>query len=68
MGLKDFAILSNGKRYKNINKSVKIQKLEQKLRREQRCFSRKYENLKKGEFTRKKKYTKTKAQSVENSS
>ena len=53
LGLKDFAIVSDGKTYKNINKSVKIKKLEKKLRREQRCLSRKYENLKKGESTQK---------------
>lgn len=49
LGLKDFAVVSNGKTYKNINKSVGLKKLEKKLRREQRCLSRKYENLKKGE-------------------
>lgn len=53
LGLKDFAIVSNGKTYKNINKSAKIKKLEKKLRREQRCLSRKYENLKKGESAQK---------------
>ena len=53
LGLKDFAIVSNGKTYKNINKSAKIKKLEKKLSREQRCLSRKYENLKKGESTQK---------------
>jgi putative transposase len=47
LGLKDFAIVSNGKTYKNINKSAKIKKLEKQLRREQRCLSRKYESLKK---------------------
>lgn len=51
LGLKDLAIVSNGKTYKNINKSAKIKKLEKQLRREQRCLSRKYENLKKGEST-----------------
>lgn len=51
LGLKDLAIVSNGKIYKNINKSVRIKKLEKRLRREQRCLSRKYENLKKGEST-----------------
>ena len=45
LGLKDLAIVSNGKTYKNINKSTRIKKLEKKLRREQRCLSRKYENL-----------------------
>ena len=53
LGLKDFAIVSNGKTYKNINKSTRIKKMEKQLRREQRCFSRKYENLKKGESTQK---------------
>ena len=51
LGLKDLAIVSNGKTYKNINKSARIKKLEKQLRREQRCLSRKYENLKKGEST-----------------
>lgn len=53
LGLKDLAIVSNGKSYKNINKSARVKKLEKKLRREQRCLSRKYENLKKGESTQK---------------
>lgn len=51
LGLKDFAILSNGKTYKNINKSARLKKLEKQLRREQKSLSRKYENLKKGEVT-----------------
>ena len=53
LGLKDFAIVSNGKTYKNINKSVRLKKLEKKLIREQRSLSRKYENLKKGGSTQK---------------
>ena len=53
LGLKDLAIISNGKTFKNINKSGKVKKLEKQLRREQRCLSRKYENLKKGESTQK---------------
>ena len=53
LGLKDFAIVSNGKIYKNINKSVRLKKLEKQLHREQRSLSRKYENLKKGESTQK---------------
>ena len=53
LGLKDLAIVSNGKTYKNINKSARVKKLEKKLCREQRCLSRKYENLKKGESTQK---------------
>ena len=51
LGLKDFAIVSNGKTYKNINKSARLKKLEKQLYREQRCLSRKYENLKKGGVT-----------------
>lgn len=47
LGLKDFAVCSNGETYKNINKSSRIRKLEKKLRREQRSLSRKYENCKK---------------------
>ena len=47
LGLKDFAICSNGKIYKNINKGSQIRKLEKKLKREQRSLSRKYESYKK---------------------
>ena len=51
LGLKDFAVVSNGRTYQNINKSAKLKKLERQLIREQRCLSRKYENLKKGDAT-----------------
>ena len=51
LGLKDFAIVSNGKTYRNINKSAGLKKLGKQLIREQRSLSRKYENLKKGEST-----------------
>ena len=51
LGLKDFATVSNGKTYKNINKSAKLKKLEKQLIREQRSLSRKYENSQKGEST-----------------
>lgn len=51
LGIKSFAVLSDGTVYQNINKSAKIKKLEKQLRREQRSLSRKYENLKKGEPT-----------------
>ena len=51
LGLKDFAICSNGRIYKNINKSARLKKIEKHLIREQRSLSRKYENLKKGEST-----------------
>lgn len=47
LGLKEFAILSDGTKYKNINKTVTIKRLKKKLRREQRRLSRKFENKKK---------------------
>ncbi len=47
LGIKEFAVCSNGKIYKNINKTKNVRKLEKKLKREQRSLSRKYENLKK---------------------
>ena len=53
LGLKDLAVVSDGKIYKNINKSAKLKKLEKQLRRRQRCLLRKYENLKKGKSTQK---------------
>lgn len=46
LGIKDFAICSNNKVYKNINKTSKVKKTEKKLKREQRKLSRKYESLK----------------------
>ena len=51
LGLKNFAVVSNGTSYKNINKSAKLKKLEKQLIREQRSLSRKYENVKKGGST-----------------
>ena len=58
LGIKDFAVCSNSKVYKNINKNSHIRKLEKKLKRERHRLSRKYESLKKlpnnlkGEATR----------------
>ncbi|MCC0663473.1 transposase [Clostridioides sp. ZZV15-6597] len=46
LGIKDFAICSNGSKFKNINKTSTIKKVEKKLKREQRKLSRKYESLK----------------------
>ena len=60
LGLKAFAVVSNGKIYKNINKSAKLRKLEKRLIREQRSLSRKYENLKKGGSTQKRNIQKQK--------
>lgn len=54
LGVKDFAIVSDGTVYKNINKSAKVSKLKRQLRREQKCLSRKYENCKKGDATQRK--------------
>ncbi|WP_205694160.1 RNA-guided endonuclease TnpB family protein [Clostridium sp. JN-9] len=59
LGLKDFAICSDGITKKNINKTSRVKKLEKKLKREQKKLSRKYESLKlrnkkkKGEAARK---------------
>lgn len=47
LGVKDLAIVSNGKVFKNINKSSKVKRLEKRLHREQRRLSRKYEFKKK---------------------
>ena len=47
LGIKDLAVVSNGRKFKNINKSSKVKRLEKRLRREQRCLSRKYESKKK---------------------
>ena len=58
LGVKEFAVISNGIVKKNINKTAKLKKIEKQLKREQRCLSRKYEDLKKhnnkmkGEVTR----------------
>ena len=47
LGIKDLAIVSDGKVFKNINKGSKVKRLEKRLRREQRRLSRKYEFRKK---------------------
>ena len=46
LGIKYFAVCSNGNIYKNINKTNKIKKLEKKSKREQRALSRKLKNKK----------------------
>ena len=43
LGIKDTAICSNGKVFKNINKTKKVKKLKKKLKREQRKMSRSVE-------------------------
>lgn len=51
LGLKEFAVLSTGETYKNINKSRVIKNIEKRLKREQKRLSKKYENKKKGVAT-----------------
>ena len=47
LGIQDLAVVSDGRKFKNINKSSKVKRLEKRLRREQRRLSRKYESKKK---------------------
>lgn len=54
IGIKDLATCSDRSRYKNINKTGKVRKLQKKKRRLQRRISRKYQKNRKGE-----KYCKT---------
>jgi len=49
LGIKDLAICSDNNKYKNINKTQRIKKLEKQKRRLQRRISRSYEKNKKGE-------------------
>lgn len=53
LGLKEFAICSNGSIYQNINKKNNIKKIEKKLKREQKKLSRKTISIKKGKSTQK---------------
>ncbi|WP_283683125.1 RNA-guided endonuclease InsQ/TnpB family protein [Clostridium perfringens] len=46
LGVKEFAVCSEGSKFKNINKTSTFKKVEKKLKREQRKLSRKYESLK----------------------
>ncbi|NNU84394.1 transposase [Geobacillus sp. BMUD] len=46
LGVKDLAVVSNGQKFRNINKSNKVKKLEKRLKRLQRKRSRKYEKNK----------------------
>ncbi len=60
LGVKDLAVCSDGNRYKNINKSVTVKKLEKRRRRLQRSVSRKYEqNKKKGKYCKTNNIVKT---------
>lgn len=49
IGIKDLAVCSDKKVYKNINKTAKVRKLKKKKRRLQRRISKKYSKNKKGE-------------------
>ena len=53
LGLKDFAICSDGSIYQNINKTNNIKKIEKKLKREQKKLSRKIVSLMEGVSTQK---------------
>lgn len=53
LGLKELAICSNGSIYQNINKTNHIRKIEKKLKREQKSFSRMIISIKKGKSTQK---------------
>lgn len=53
LGISSFAVVSDGRIYKNINKTNRLRKIEKKLKREQRKLSKKYKNNKKGGATRK---------------
>ena len=55
LGIKDFAICSDGTIYKKINKNYVVRKIEKRLKRLQKQVSRKYEKNKEG-----KEYVKTK--------
>ncbi len=41
LGIKEFAVISDGRRFKNINKSKKVKRIKRNLRRQQRRLSRK---------------------------
>jgi len=60
LGIKEFAVCSDGTVYKNINKTANVKQIEKQLRRAQRSLSRMYENLKKGEATQRKNISKQK--------
>ena len=53
LGLKNLAICSDGSIYRNINKRNHVRKINKKLVREQRKFSRKVISIKRGESTQK---------------
>ena len=60
LGVKELAICSNGMTFKNINKSVRVRHLNNRLRRGQKSLSRKLQNQKKGKATQGKNIQKQK--------
>lgn len=56
LGVKEFVVISDGRRFRNINKSRKVRRIKRNLRRQQRRLSRKLhmksKSKKKGEGTR----------------
>ena len=46
LGIKEFVVCSDGIKFKNINKTLTVKKIEKKLKREQIKLSSKYESLK----------------------
>lgn len=48
LGIKDLAICSDGNKYRNINKTQRVKKLEKRKRKLQRSISRRYEKNKEG--------------------
>ena len=65
LGVKDFATISTGFKFKNINKTKHVRSLEKKLRRKQRKLSQKYENLKKRKEEKKGDATRENIQKLE---
>jgi putative transposase len=55
LGVKDLAVINDGRKIPNINKSQEIKRLNKKLKRLQRKLSRKYEKQKEGGVNRYKK-------------
>ena len=50
LGVKDTAILSTGKKYKNINKTAHVKRIKKRLKKLQRQVSRKYETNRQGKI------------------
>ena len=58
VGIKEFAVMSDHTIKKNINKTAKLKRLGKQLKKEQRCLSRKYGDLKKRNKKKKDQATK----------